>query len=292
MLSQSQFSPNCIDFQARFNHQRAQFKILINRFVPHRFINRRNASNTKLADEDLLALMCLKVYYQLTTWMALYRLVKNILPGLTMIEYSRFTRRIKQMGPVLQVIRQGLSSWTNPGSVAIIDSYPLPLCQYVRNLHASVFAGYADLGYNATKKQHFYGFKVHMVATPGGLILNYVVTPASVSDVKVALTVTQDCPCPNILADVGYISKDLRTAFAQRGYTFWTPYRSNMKGAKEYNNPVLKRTRRLIETTFSKLTAAGSEHTCTRSLAGLRAQIESIIMAHNLRILGNGNVTN
>ncbi|UNL41950.1 transposase [Ligilactobacillus agilis] len=71
-----------------------------------------------------------------------------------------------------------------------------------------MFAGYADLGYNATKKQHFYGFKVHMVATPGGLILNYVVTPASVSDVKVALTVTQDCPCSNILADVGYISND------------------------------------------------------------------------------------
>lgn len=82
-----------------------------------------------------------------------------------------------------------------------------------------------------------------MVATPGGLILNYVVTPASVSDVKVALTVTQDCPCSNILADVGYISKDLRTAFAQRGYTFWIPYRSNMKGAKKHNNPVLKRTR-------------------------------------------------
>ena len=110
MLSQSQFSPNCIDFQARFNHQRAQFKILINRFVPHCFIDRRNAGNTKLADEDLLSLMCLKVYYQLTTWMALYRLVKNALPGLTMIEYSRFTRRIKQMGPVLQVIRQGLLS--------------------------------------------------------------------------------------------------------------------------------------------------------------------------------------
>lgn len=33
MLSQSQFSPNCIDFQARFYHQRAQFKILINPFL-------------------------------------------------------------------------------------------------------------------------------------------------------------------------------------------------------------------------------------------------------------------
>lgn len=158
MLSQPQFSPNCIDFQARFNHQRAQFKILINRFVPYCFTDCRNAINTKLADEDLLALMRLKVHYQLITWMALYHLVKNALPGLTMIEYSRFTRRIKQMGPVLQVIRQGLLSWTNPESVAIIDCYPLPLCQYIHNFHASVFAIYADLGYNATKKQYFYGF--------------------------------------------------------------------------------------------------------------------------------------
>ena len=86
MLSQSQFSPNCIDFQTRFNHQRAQFKILINRFVPHCFIDCRNASNTKLADEDLLALMCLKVYYQLTTWMALYRLVKHALPDKLIFE--------------------------------------------------------------------------------------------------------------------------------------------------------------------------------------------------------------
>ena len=191
--------------------------------------------------------------------------------------------RIKQLGPVLQAIRQGLLSWTTPGSIAIIDSYPLPLCQYVRNFHACAFAGYADIGYNATKKQHFYGFKVHMAVTPSGLILNYVVTPASLSDVKVALTVTQGCPYPNILADV-----DLRAKFARRGYNFWTPYRSNMKGAKEHNNPTLKRTRRLIETTFAKLTAVGSEQTCTRSLAGLRAQIESIILAHNLEILGNG----
>lgn len=39
--------------------------------------------------------------------MALYRLVKHALPELAMIEYSRFTRRIKQLGSVLQAIRQG-----------------------------------------------------------------------------------------------------------------------------------------------------------------------------------------
>ena len=72
--------------------------------------------------------------------MALYRLVKHALPELAMIEYSRFTQRIKQLGPVLQAIRRGLLSWTNPGSIAIIDSYPFPLCQYVRSFHTCAFA--------------------------------------------------------------------------------------------------------------------------------------------------------
>ena len=75
-----------MDFQARFDHQRAQFKILIDRFAPCWFTDRRNGNNTKLADEDLLALMCLKVHYQLTTWMALYCLVKHALPDKLIFE--------------------------------------------------------------------------------------------------------------------------------------------------------------------------------------------------------------
>ena len=86
MLSQSQSSLNHIDFQARFDQQRAQFKMLIGWFAPCWFTDRRNGNNTKLADEDLLALMCLKVHYQLTTWMALYRLVKHALPDKLIFE--------------------------------------------------------------------------------------------------------------------------------------------------------------------------------------------------------------
>ena len=69
--------------------------MLIDRFVLRQFTDRRNGNNTKLADGDLLALMCIKVHYQLTTWMALYRLDKHAIPGLAMAEYSCFTRRIK-----------------------------------------------------------------------------------------------------------------------------------------------------------------------------------------------------
>ena len=70
-------------------------------------------------------------------------------------------------------------------TIAIVDSFPLPLCQSVRNHRASIFEGLADIGYNASKHLWFYGFKVHMLVTLSGYILNYIVTSASVHDIKV-----------------------------------------------------------------------------------------------------------
>ena len=42
-----------------------------------------------------------------------------------------------------------------------------------------------------------------------GLILNYELTPASIHDAKAAPEVIENCPCPFIIADVGYVGKKL-----------------------------------------------------------------------------------
>ena len=73
----------------------------------------------------------------------------------------------------------------NPNDIVIIDSFPLPLCQPVRNHRASIFKGVTDIGYNASKQRWFYGFKIHMLVTLSDYILNYVVTYASVHDIKI-----------------------------------------------------------------------------------------------------------
>ena len=51
----------------------------------------------------------------------------------------------------------------------------MPLWHTARNHIASVFQGETDIGYNASKKK-FYYFKVHMLVTLSGYILNYVTT--------------------------------------------------------------------------------------------------------------------
>ena len=168
--------------------------------------------------------------------------------------------------------------------IAIIDSSPLPLCQPVRNHRVAVFKGLADIGYNASKHLWFYGFKVHMLVTLSGYILNDVVTPASVHDIKVVYELLEGYKRSVILGDLGYLSSELKKDLEQLGYHLWTPFRQNMVGAEEHNDWKVMAMRQTIETRFSELCRLFDiEHTLARSLAGLQLRMEQIILAHNLR---------
>lgn len=66
------------------------------------------------------------------------------------------------------------------------------------------------------------------------------------------------------------------------GYVLWTPYRKNMKGAKEHNNHQLIAIRRTIESDFSLLAYYNAENNRARSLIGFQERLEIAILASNL----------
>ncbi len=182
---------------------------------------------------------------------------------------------------LVQLIRQALSEAISPDTIVIMGSFPLPLCQPIRNHSAKIFNDVADIGYNATKNLWFYGFKVHMLVTLSGVILNYVVTPASVHDIKVVDELLEGCRQSVVLADLGYLSQELKDRLEQKGYHLWTPLHQNMVGTEQHNHWQLLVMRRTIETRFSELCALFDiEHILTRSIRGLH---EQIILAYHLR---------
>jgi hypothetical protein len=65
--------------------------------------------------------------------------------------------------------------------VSIIDSFPITLCQPVRNFKSEVLRGYVDIGYNATKDLYYYSCKRHALVSETGYVIDYVITPASMS---------------------------------------------------------------------------------------------------------------
>ena len=284
MLNHPKFKQIRHELQGNYHYFYQLCQSLYQRYCPRCVTQRRNVAHVKIDDCRLLALLCLQTTLGIQSQRRFWRLMTAFMPQKITISRSRFNRRALQLLPVVNAIRTGLTrEAAQPGQIAIIDSLPNPLCEPVRKFRARIFAGQANIGYNATKQMSFYGFKAHMLVTTDGYILNYVVTAASVHDTKVAVSLIDDCPCPIVLADVGYVGKRLGAEFKQLGYTLWTPYRSNMKGAKEHNKRALKALRRTIESRFSTLVSDfGIETNLTRSAFGFQLKIELAILVYNL----------
>ncbi|WP_449459330.1 IS982 family transposase [Streptococcus suis] len=252
-------------------------------YCPDSFKYRRNVGLVKVSDESILVLLLLQAELGMTSQRHFYTIC-HLFPCGQLLERSRFNRRSKQLIWLIQLIRKAMSDMISPDDIAIIDSFPLPLCQPIRNHRATIFKGLADIGYNASKHLWFYGFKVHMLVTLSGYILNYVVTPAFVHDIKVVYELLEGCKQSVILGDLGYLSSELKKDLKREGYHLWTPFRKNMTGAEEHNDWKVLAMRRTIETRFSELCRLFDiEHTLARGLVGLQLRLEQIILAHNLR---------
>ena len=251
-------------------------------YCPDSLKHRHNVSLSKVSDESLLVLLLLQAELRIKSQHHFHRICQ-LFPCGQMLERSRFNRRSRQLIWLLQLIRQAMNDQAPSNNMVIMDSFPLPLCQSVRNHRASIFEGVADIGYNASKHQWFYGFKVYMLVTLSGYILNYIVTSAAVHDIKAVEDLLEGCQQSVILADLGYLSQALKDRLKQRGYHLWTPLRQNMEGASQHNNWRLLAMRRTIETRFSELCALfDMEHTFARGVAGLQLRIEQILLAYHL----------
>lgn len=233
--------------------------------------------------KSLLVLLLLQAELGIKLQRHFYRICQ-LFPCGQLLERSRFNRRSRQLIWLVQLIRQAMNKQISSDTIVIMDSFPLTLCHSVRNYRARIFEGLADIGYNASKHLWFYGFKVHMLVTLSGYILNYVVTSASVHDIRAVDDLLQGCQQSVILADLGYLSQELKDSLKRRGYHLWTPLRQNMEGASQHNNWRLLAMRRTIETRFSELcTLFDMEQTFTKGLTGLQLRIEQILLTYNLK---------
>ncbi|MCB7344623.1 transposase, partial [Blautia obeum] len=65
----------------------------------------------------------------------------------------------------------------------IIDSFPLAVCKFGRARYCKVFRNHgADYGRCPSKKETYFGYKVHALITLEGYITAFEITPASTDD--------------------------------------------------------------------------------------------------------------
>ncbi|MCG6795053.1 MULTISPECIES: IS982 family transposase [Geobacillus] len=253
-------------------------------------LHRRNRHLVKQEDAVIIAIHLLGKLLGFTSERAWHRFVTgNLFTNGSFLERSRYNRRCRALGFAIKWIRHELAKRGQHHAYAVVDSLPLPLCHTARMHRVKQFQEMADIGYCASKKQWYYGLKLHLQVTDQGLPMGYVVTEASCHDRVAAETVMTQIPHPYNFGDKGYISQTLRKKlYEEHRVAFWTPVRNNQRiRQSDAWKQWMKRKRKVVETVFSILV---DSYRITKiranSVSGFETALDGILLAYSLVVLG------
>src|SRR5436305_6188243 len=120
--------------------------------------------------------------------------LRTFFPGLN--ERSRYNRRKRDLWSVILAVRVSLQLVLDALALeetAVIDSAPVPCVGYKRGKHSSDFLGTADYGVCSSKALKYFGCKLHSVVSLTGVIMGFLITPASPYDNQVLVELLDSC---------------------------------------------------------------------------------------------------
>lgn len=262
---------------------------LYQQFVPASVSQRRNVDTAKMSDSEIITLSICGELVGIDSENAWYSFVKrnyqHLFPKLC--SRTRFNRTRRALLQVTELLRQKLAqSFPMPTSrYFVIDSFPLPVCKFGRARYCRSFrADGADYGKCPSKKETYFGFKVHALITLEGYITAFEVTPASVDDREGLRDLAEDRFDLTILGDKGYTGETLFDDMRRKGICLMSLKPSNYK--KNWPREIRQlifRFRRRIETVFSQLSGQlNAERVLAKSFRGLCTRLQNKILGHNL----------
>ena len=172
----------------------------------------------------------------------------------------------------------------------IIDSFPLEVCKFSRAHFCRTFRCYgADYGKCPSKKETYFGYKVHAIITLECFITAFEITPASTDDREGLRDLTDGLSNITILGDKGYVGENLHDEMKEQGICLMSLKRSNSKNnwPKSVRQLVFQ-LRRRVETVFSQLSEQlHAERVLAKSFEGLCTRLVNKILAHNVCLVLN-----
>lgn len=206
-------------------------------------------------------------------------------------ERSRFNRRRRNLMQFFNLVRQQVVrslDLIDDGQM-VIDSLPVPVVEF--HLAPASKAAWAvhgaDYGRCASKKKMIYGYKLHLLMTLSGLIVDYALAPASLTDLLVGEPLLRDLRQRTVIGDKAYISKPVQESLWQnQRVKLLTVPRSNQKvQLPKVLARGLNRLRQVVESVNAQLSEQlHIERNHATSFWGLCTRLHTKLAAHTLCI--------
>ena len=216
-------------------------------------------------------------------------------------ERSRCNRRRRALAPASNDLRRvtlRLLDLAEDRQCAI-DSLPVPALKF-HLVPSSPAVGHwkehgAAFGKVTTKKQTIFGYKLQLLVTLNGVILDFLLAPANVNDLEAGAELLAKHRDLLVIGDKGYLSAPVAAALlAENAITLLTVPRANQRVQLPPALAALQtRWRQIVETVNGQLAnLLHLEENHAHSFGGLCARLYSKLTAHTLtlflnRLLGN-----
>lgn len=222
-----------------------------------------------------------------------YQFLRKNFPNLVnYTDRSRFNRLVNSLMTVIKSIRRNFMKFQH-STYKIIDSFPLTTSKFGRAFFSKVFKELASYGYCASKKEKYFGFKVHVVTDLDGNPYDYILTAANVDDRDAVFDLSELVDIEILFGDKGYVGKFIEELKKEKGIRLYALERSNSKNPlpKEFRNTI-SHLRRRIESTFNQLNEHFDiERVRAKSMIGLQTSLEIKFLCFNLVTHLNGGCT-
>jgi hypothetical protein len=200
----------------------------------------------------------------------------------TLVSYNRMVELTAQMMVPLAIYlkTQGTGACTG---ISFVDSTALRVC-HNRRIHSHrVFKGLARRGHCSVG--WFYGFKLHLILSDTGDIINFMLTPGNTDDRSpLRDEAFTDRLFGKLFGDKGYISKALFESLFSEGIQLITKLRKNMKTKllTPLADAILLRKRAICETVIDQLKNIFQiEHSRHRSPKNFLTNLFSALIAYS-----------
>lgn len=252
------------------------------------WVQDRPGPKPSLSDSEVLTISVVGELFGMDVESRWHSLVRNCFGHLfpKLIERSRFNRRRRELGGISNWLRHHLMlRLVDPNDPwRLVDSFPLIVANWGRRVRCKVARDEAGFSTVHSKRQPFYGYRIHLLITLTGLITNFALAAANVHDSRLMKELAYDQGALVALGDKAYngvqLEKDLQAEGVQ--LIALSPKRVARQLPRELAKTV-RSARQLVETVGSQLTQIFYiERNLAKSPEGIKARLMHKLLAHTV----------
>jgi hypothetical protein len=256
---------------------------------------RRPGPQAECSDSELLTMALVgecREWDKETTMLSNWREHRDLFPHIP--SQSRFNRRRRALMDAFSLIQHVVLSQLDLAAdgQAAIDSMPVPVVKFhlVPGSTGDWAAHGAAFGVVASKKQTIFGFKLHLLVSLSGVILDFELAPANASDLTIGAELLVEHTDLTVFGDKGYISAELARQLSKdnRLRLVTLPRANQLTQPPEAVRRTINTVRQIVETVNGQLVEQFNiQVNHAHSFWGLCTRLLTKLAAHTLCIYLN-----